>query len=280
VGEAPKVGDGARLESFVFLQNPKDDLGLDYEELSLKGEAGNLQAWWLDQTVSKIGADTAVLMVHGRRRGTIQETLRAMPTIVNEGFSVLAMAYRNHGDSALSPDRFFHYGDSEWQDAVTALEFLESKGIKNVILYGFSMGAEVMLETFQRHSTSLSMTAIILDAPFLDPRTIFKNSAKRMNLPLSDFITDWAMVVARLRSGINWQALDQRLTASQIDVPVLLFAGVADTTIPIALVDEFASNVPNIEYHRNEGVEHVESWNHNPEVYEAQLKAFLQKQKN
>jgi uncharacterized protein len=273
-GEPPKVGDGARLESFIFLRNPKEDLGIDYEDLQLTSDAGKLQAWWIDQK-----ADTAVIMVHGRRRGTINETLRAIPTILNEGYSVLAMAYRNHGDSALSPDRFFHYGESEWQDVGAAIDFLEGKGVKNIILYGFSMGAEVVLETFQRYQSGLQVKAIILDAPFLDPRTIFQNSARRMNLPVSNLITNWAMIVAKLRSGINWQSLDQRLTASQINVPVLLFAGTADSTIPIALIDEFASKVPDIEYHKNEGVEHVESWNHDPEQYEAWLKAFLRKLK-
>jgi uncharacterized protein len=271
-GSPPNVGDGARLESFVFLRNPKEDLGIDYETLTLSGEVGNLQAWWIDEQ-----ADTAVLMVHGRRRGTVQETLRAMPTIVAEGFSVLAMAYRSHGDSALSSDGFYHYGASEWRDAVVALEFLGGKGVKNVILYGFSMGAEVVLETFHNHTHTLSVKAIILDAPFLDPRPIFRDGAVKMNLPLPDLLTDWAMFVARLRAGIDWPTLDQRMNASKIDVPVLLFAGTADSTIPIELVDEFASKVHDIKYHRNEGVEHVESWNHNPDVYEAQLRAFLRK---
>jgi uncharacterized protein len=273
-GEAPKVGDGARLESFVFLRNPKEDHTIDYEDIKLKSDVGDLQAWWIDQQT-----DTAVIMVHGRRRGTIQETLRAMPTVVSEGYSVLALAYRNHGDSAMSPDGFYHYGESEWQDVVAALNFLESKGVKNVILYAFSMGAEVMLETFERYKSGLQVKAIILDAPFLDPRTIFQNSARKMNLPVPNLITNWAMVVAWLRSGINWQSLDQRLLAPSINVPVLLFAGTGDTTIPIALIDEFASKVPDIEYHRLEGVEHVESWNYNPEQYETWLREFLRKMK-
>jgi pimeloyl-ACP methyl ester carboxylesterase len=276
-GEPPKAGDGARLESFVYLRNPKDDHNIDYEDPQFTSDAGKLQAWWIDRTVSKGGSDTAVIMIHGRRRGALQETLRAMPTVVNEGYSVLALAYRNHGDSALSPDGFYHYGESEWQDVVVALDFLQGKGVKNVILYAFSMGAEVMLETYERYNSSLQIKAIILDAPFLDPRTIFQKGARRMNLPLPNLITNWSMVVARLRSGINWQSLDQRALAPNINVPVLLFAGTADSTIPIALIDEFASKVPDIEYHRLEGVEHVESWNHNPEQYEMWLREFLQK---
>jgi uncharacterized protein len=271
-GVPPKAGDSARLESFVYLRNPKEDHNLDYEDPQLTSDVGKLQAWWIDQQ-----SDTAVIMVHGRRRGALQETLRAMPTVVNEGYSVLAMAYRNHGDSAISPDGFYHYGESEWHDVVVALDFLQSKGVKNVILYAFSMGGEVMLETYERYTSGLQVKAIILDAPFLDPRPIFQNSAKKMNLPVPNLITNWAMVVARLRSGIDWQSLDQRALAPNIEVPVLLFAGTADSTIPIALIDEFASKVPDIEYHRLEGVEHVESWNHNPEQYETWLREFLRK---
>jgi uncharacterized protein len=271
-GALPKAGDSARLESFVYLRNPKDDHNIDYEDPQLTSEVGKLQAWWIDQQ-----NDTAVIMVHGRRRGALQETLRAMPTVVNEGYSVLAMAYRNHGDSALSPDGFYHYGESEWRDIVAALDFLQTKGVKNVIFYAFSMGGEVMLETYERYTPGLQIKAIILDAPFLDPRTIFQNSAKKMNLPVPNLITDWSMFVARLRSGINWQSLDQRSIAPNISVPVLLFAGTLDSTIPITLIDNFASKVPDIEYHRLEGVEHVESWNHNPEQYETRLREFLQR---
>ncbi|MGL4608513.1 MAG: alpha/beta hydrolase [Trueperaceae bacterium] len=272
MGEAPNVGDKAQLESFYFLQNPKADHGIPYEQLSLEGEVGPLEAWWIDKQ-----RETAVLMVHGRRRGTLQETLRALPVVVNENYSVLAMAYRSHGDSAMSPDGFFHYGEREWRDAVVALKFLENKGVKNVILYGFSMGAEVMLETFHHHAHTLPVKAIILDAPFLDTHAVFVHVAQRMNLPFPELLTGWSMFIAHLRSGINWTTLDQRLDAHKINVPVLMFSGTADSTIPIELMDEFARKVPDIEYYRLEGVEHVESWNHDPELYEARLREFLNK---
>lgn len=270
-GTLPVVGDEARMDNFIYRNNPKEDFGLEYESLSLQGQAGALQAWWMPQS-----KDTAVLMLHGRRRGAIQETLRILPTLHDMGYSVLSLSYRNHSDSAPSPDGFFHYGDSEWEDAVTGLEYLQNQGIKRVVLYGFSMGSTVALEALERMPPGLpEVQALIIDSPLLDPRTIFQQGARNMNLPFADIITDWALLIARFRAGVNWQALDQRRTAAQINVPVLLIAGTADGTVPIALVDEFAALIPDVEYRRLNGVEHVEAWNQTPDAYGAWVRSFL-----
>jgi uncharacterized protein len=273
-GELPKAGDDARLESFVFRNDPKIDFDIDYQEVRLVSDAGRLQAWWIDQN-----SETAVLMLHGRRRGNIQETLRALPVVVDSGYSVLTVAYRNHAQSAPSPDGFYHYGDSEWQDAVEGLKFLAQQGVKRVILYGFSMGGAVALETFERYKDEPTVIAIILDSPLLDPYEVFLYGAKLEGLPLPNLLTRGAMAVAKLRTGINWSALDHRKTAQDIKVPVLLFGATADTTIPIRLVDEYASLLPDVEYHRLEGVEHVEPWNSDPQQYEAWVETFLEKTK-
>lgn len=270
-GIMPKAGDDARLETFIFRNDPKLDHGIDFEEVGLVSDAGRLKAWWIDQR-----SDTAVLMLHGRRRGNIQETLRALPIVVKGGYSTLVVAYRNHGQSAASPDGFYHYGDSEWQDAAEGMKFLKAQGIQKVVLYGFSMGGAVALETFERYKDGPEVIGMILDSPLLDPYEVFLLGAKDMGLPLTDVLTKGAMLVGSWRAGIDWAGLDQRKISPDIKIPVLLFGGVADTTIPIALVDEFASSLANVEYHRLEGVEHVEPWNHDPVQYEVWVNQFLE----
>lgn len=139
------------------------------------------------------------------------------------------------------------------------------------------MGGAVALETLKRYKEGPEVIGMILDSPLLDPYEVFLLSAKDMGLPLSEFLIKGAMLVGSWRTGINWAGLDQRKSAQDINIPVLLFAGVADTTIPIALVDDFASKLPNVEYQRLEGVEHVESWNYDPIQYESLVKTFLDK---
>ncbi len=272
-GLPPKAGEDARLDSFVFRRNPKDDHQLSYEELFLKGPTGPLHCWWLPHD-----KDQAIVLLHGRRRGQITEVQRILPKLRQMGYSVFALSYRNHSQSAASPTGFYHYAESEWEDVKVGLDFLKQQRIKTIVLYGFSMGGAVSLETYKRlQAGDLKVSAIILDAPLLDPKEVFRLGAFRLGIPyvLASWLSSWAMLIARWRAGINWQSLDQRNFATKIDIPVLLFMGTSDTTIPIKLVDEFAANVKNIEYVRLEGVEHVEAWNVNPEAYEAKVEAFL-----
>lgn len=274
VGAPPKAGDLARLETFIFRRDPLADHGLPFETVQLQGAAGRLVGWWLKQP-GETGCK-AVLLLHGRRRGDLPEVLRILPLLYRMGYSVLALAYRNHYRSDPSPDGFYHYGASEWRDAETGLAFLADQGISEVALYGFSMGGLVALEAYRQTTLRTPrVRAIVLDAPLIDPRTVFLNGATDLGVPFPSIVTDMALWVARLRTGIRWRELDQRRYADKLEVPVLLIAGTGDTTIPITLIDDFAAKVPVVSYHRLEGVEHVEAWNSDPARYEAWVSDFL-----
>lgn len=271
-GAPPTAGAPARMDTWLFRRNPEADLGLPYEAVTLSGPVGELEGWWLEQ-----GSDTAVLMLHGRRRGDLAETLRILPTLHDMGYSVLAMNYRNHGESAMSPDGFYHYGASEWEDALAGLEFLAEQGIDNVVLYGLSMGGAVALELLENlPSGAPEISALVLDSPLVDAQSVIAQGARNMGLPLADELTDLALLVARFRAGVSWRDLDQRAFAAQVRQPVLLIAGTADSTVPIDLIDQFAQNLPEVEYRRLNGVEHVEGWNQNPAAYESWVRQFLE----
>ncbi len=69
-GEPPQRGAPARLDYVIYRSDPGAH-GLTFEDLTLQGRVGRLKAWWLpnegDTTVDT-AVDTAVLMLHGRRR--------------------------------------------------------------------------------------------------------------------------------------------------------------------------------------------------------------------
>ena len=110
----------------------------------------------------------------------------------------------------------------------------------------------------------------------VDPVPAFEVGARNMGLPAPGFLARLAVNVARFRSGVDFAALDRRNTAVGIDVPMLLFAGTADSTTTIESIDAFHARLTtDVTYERLEGVEHVEAWNVNPEPYEATLAGFL-----
>ncbi|CAN5508826.1 alpha/beta fold hydrolase [soil metagenome] len=278
-GTPPRAGDSAQMDSYLYGGEPRSSLGLDFESLVLRGEAGDLHAWWLGGEVG-----TAVIMLHGRGAGR-HESLRTLPAVLAGGYGALLLAYRNHNGSAPSPDGFHHYGKSEWRDVMSAVDYLvETQSIERVVLYGFSMGGAVALEAareLSRRELALGgpdslLAGIILDAPMLDVNAAIREGAVRLGLPLPGPLARLALLVARLRTGIDWTALDKRRTLREVHAPILLIHGVADAVTPVHVSDEFAALAPQqVRYHRVLGAGHVESWNQDPASYEGWIRDFL-----
>lgn len=278
-GSAPQAGSPARLEAFIYLRDPLQDHGLAFEDVRIASDVGELHGWWLAEDLS--GADDiAVLMLHGRRRSSRLETLRIMPLLRELGYPVLALAYRNHDESPASPDGFFHYGASEWRDALAGVRFLQAQGAEQVVIYAYSMGGAVALEAIERWQDDLpELRAVMIDAPLLDPREVFALAAADTGLPLPGFFTAVTMRLASVRAGINWAELDQPATVTSLLAPLLVIHGTADSVVPVsvsdALVNRLQANQQNVRYERVDGAEHGEAWNQDPERYEGWIADFL-----
>ncbi len=272
-GDQPSTGVSARLDNYYYYVNPEEAHGLPFRDLIIVGLAGRLRAWFIDNQ-----GDVAILMLHGRT-GALEETLRPMPTLVDLGYPVMSLAYRNHDASARSPDGFYHYGATEYEDALAGLSVLQQLGYDKVVLYGYSMGGAVALETLEAlpdTSIDSEIVGLILDSPMLDARATIIQGARRQNVPFPETIGNYALWVASLRAGIDWQDLDQTRDAAQLAVPVLLIQGRADNITPSAAADRFAERVnAPIRYEQPADVRHAEAWNQDPDAYETWLTEFL-----
>jgi pimeloyl-ACP methyl ester carboxylesterase len=278
-GELPQAGDPARLEAFIYLRDPLQDHGLAFEDVRITSDVGELHGWWLAKDLTGED-DVAVLMLHGRRRSSRLETLRIMPLLRELGYPVLSLAYRNHDSSPPSPDGFFHYGASEWRDALAGLRFLQEQGVERVVVYAYSMGGAVTLETIERWEDDLPiLTAVIIDAALLEPRAVFELGATAAGLPLPAFFAGVTMRLATLRAGIDWASLDQPATVDRLPAPLLMIHGTADSVVPVsvadALFERLQRNNQNVRYERVAGAEHGEAWNQDPERYQSWIGDFL-----
>jgi hypothetical protein len=98
--------------------------------------------------------------------------------------------------------------------------------------------------------------------------------ARQRGLP--GFLTTLAKRIAGFRFDIGWSDLNYLSRADELAVPVLLFHGEADETVPVKTSDALAESRPDIvTYERVEGAGHVRSWNVDPEAYEAAVRDFL-----
>src|SRR5690606_18667773 len=197
-GTPPTAGAPARIDNFVYRADPLTDLGIEFEELTLQGQEGAVRAWYVPGT-----SRTAVLMLHGRRRGELIETLRMLGPLHDLGVPTLALAYRNHDRSDPSSDGYYHYGASEWQDAVVGARELAARGADRVVLMGLSMGGAVALEATKQWTADLpELVGIVLDSPLVDVYDTIELGAVKAGLPLPDRLTTLALFVAGLRTGV------------------------------------------------------------------------------
>ena len=90
-------------------------------------------------------------------------------------------------------------------------------------------------------------------------------------------LTSAAKGIAALRFDVEWDRLDQVARVEEFDpeLPILLFHGTEDATVPVETSDAFAAALPSVEYERIEGADHVYPWNVDPVYYERAVIDFL-----
>ncbi len=270
-GAPPTEGAPARIDVTVFRPDPSA-VGVPFEEVRIEGPIGPLAAWWTEGDPER-----AVVLLHGRRRADRTETLRILPTAHRTGASLLVPAYRNHAGAPASPDGYYHYGASEADDALAAVRWLHERGVREVTLVGLSLGASVALGALEAWpEPGPTVSGLVFEAPLVAPRPVFAAAAHEMGLPFADPLAHLATWVAGRRAGVDFGALDRRRTAATVDVPTLVFAGTADRTVPIEVVDDFTAALPDVRVRRMPGVRHMEGWNADPAAYEGTVTAFFE----
>jgi len=254
-------------DNFVFT-TPRS-VRLPYHTLSYPDPLGPMPAWLVPGRGS-----TWVIAVHGLGNNR-REPIRPMPALASLGLPILDIGYRNDVGAPAAPDHLYHLGASEWIDLQSAVRFALSHGAHAVVLYGYSMGGNI-IETFMAHSPLASrVRAIVLDAPALDWYQILELAAEERDLPGA-----FAALVERLvawRIGLfSLDAIDPVLLHFPTIRPTLIFQGTADSLVPPASNREFAEKYPRVvRFVRFPGADHIQSWNVDPTRYDRVLVSFV-----
>ncbi len=266
-----KPGDRVRTELWPFADDPSSVFGLATRKVSFFSPLGEFPAYFIDG-ISK----TWVIFVHGKlppRKSPIAYPI--LPTVAELGLPSLIITYRNDVGELPSPDGFHWYGLTEWEDLEGAVSYTQEQGAESVILVGYSMGGAVVTNFLYRSPLAAKVRGVILDAPMLDLGTAIDHVVRERGLPA--FLTGIGKVLARVRFGVDWKALNYLSRVDELTAPILLFHGDDDSVVPVETSDALAQARPDIvSYHRVPDATHVRSWNLNPAKYEAAVREFLE----
>lgn len=255
-------------DSYVYSGEPRQAIGLPSRDVDIPSELGPLPSWWIPGR-GRVWA----IVVHGINSNP-QAGLRIAPVLHRLGLDQLLITYRDDRGAPSSPDGYHHMGLTEWRDVAAAARFALAHGARRLLLVGYSMGGALVTQFMERSPLARRVAALVLDAPVLDWRATIEYGTTQTGLPA--FLANPVEWAVSARIDADWDALDVLDHTSDLHLPILLFHGADDETVPISTSEALASALPRfVRFYRVPGAGHTEEWNVAPRLYDRRLSQFL-----
>lgn len=271
----------ARWNQYYYWDRPSVSMGLPDEEVMIESEVGAMPGWVVRPDGSEAGRDWVVL-VHGRGARK-EETLRAVPVLRDAGWTCLVAAYRNDRDAPRGPDGRYNLGLSEWRDVEAAIGWAVSRGAERIVLFGWSMGGAIALQTLHRSRFADRIVGVCLDSAVLDWDAVLRHHGRANHLPgplvrvaRELMASNRTRALVGLVEPIDLAHTDWVARADELDVPLLVIHSTGDTVVPFAPAAALAGRRPDIvRFEPWEQARHCREWNHDTERWESAVGSFV-----
>jgi fermentation-respiration switch protein FrsA (DUF1100 family) len=215
------------------------DLKMIHEDVSFRTADGlTLRGW--DIPCAKTTGKTLILL-HGypADKGDILPAL----VFLHKDFNLLLFDFRYLGQSDGS---YSTAGAKEVEDLLAALQFLKTRGVNEVGVWGFSMGGAVALMTIEK---APQIKAVIAESSYasLAHMALELFRIPLLNYPIAYLVGVWA----RLFLGIDLSDVSPLERVRHTALPILLIHSSADAVIPFShaqLLQAALKNNPRAEF--------------------------------
>lgn len=202
-------------------------LGLVCENVEFEtGDGKKISGWWLPK--GRAGRPP-IIVLHGlgASKGHMMDYILFGQ---REGYPVLAIDFRGHGESAASVTSI---GFHESGDVEAAMKYLREQGAGDAVLWGTSMGAVSALLAAERDG---GVAGVIADAPFDTYRNTIRHHAHLM-YGLAEFpLITLAYPMIERRADFRLDEVNSLRAARQVRAPMLVLAAEKDVRMEAAMV--------------------------------------------
>lgn len=273
----------ARWNQYFYAGDPRNSLGLQTHQVWLDTDVGEMPAWDVPaHTGAEPDTGRWAVLVHGRgaRR---DECLRAVPPLRSMGYRCLIPMYRNDFGAPPSRDGRYSLGLSEWRDIEAAVLHAVTRGAKQVVLVGWSMGGAIVLQMLDRSWLSDRIDRVVLDAPVIDWVDVLRHHASLNRLPAPVGSLARRMVRTRrlrrlvgVHEPVDLAVADWVRRADELSHPMLLIHSRDDEFVPVGPSAALAAARPDlVRFEPWRVARHTQEWNVDPARWEGLLADFL-----
>ncbi|MFE7631890.1 alpha/beta hydrolase family protein [Kocuria sp. NPDC057446] len=263
--------------------------GLPFEEVEIPIEVGPAPCW----VVPAEGGPTPqgerprvlpgpwAIMVHGRGAHRM-ETVRAVPVARELGLTSLLISYRNDREAPPTHDFRYGLGFTEWKDVQTAISYAKSRGATQIVLFGWSMGGAIALQTADLSFYRDDIAALVLTGPVVDWFELIAHHSRTRRIPsgigrlATNLISHPAgRMLTGLAAPVDLQALDWLSRSEHLRTPTLVLHSVDDEFVPAASSRRLAELNRLVEFVPFARARHTKEWNVDPQRWEDAVRRWL-----
>ena len=275
-GLTPRGGDRVSW-SGIYYATPHN-ASLDAHDITIDTPAGPAPAWRID---GDSATSTWAIHIHGL--GSVRAgTLRGVLAATERGYTSLVISYRADGEGPGVDNGRSMLGFTEADDAAAAIEYAMRHGARQVVLFGWSMGAAIALRLAHHSSYRRSIAALVLDSPVLDWTEVIKANCTRSGLPAAagSLAIPWLTLrpLARmvgLPERIPLRSFDWTARAEELTAPMLILHGTHDDSVPIQLSQALRDSRPGLVSLESFEAGHTLLWNSDPDRWQSAVLAWL-----
>jgi pimeloyl-ACP methyl ester carboxylesterase len=245
--------------------------GLAYDTVSFPSADGiTLRGWYIDSP-----NEQTILVLHGS--GSVKDNYINMEmsrVLAGAGYDILLFDFRGHGESDGS---IFSLGKWETRDIAGALAYLDGRGMREVGVLAYSMGAATALLAAPDHP---QIRAIVADSSFASLSTVIRSEGSKaiFFMPL---MYPGVALMSKLMFGIDPDGTQPVEAVPQLgDRPLFLIHSTGDSLIPVSEIydlEKAGAGNPNLEVWVAQGEGHVSAFANNEEEYVRRVVEFFNK---